>query len=881
MTEKIVLCVIAMLLATGMVADLKALRHVSSAESRRSVDEMSLQQKISLLLLPSHHLENGKIIFPKTEEADFSVWNKMAMINVINGFKTSDREIPFPDIRAIQCVRDSLHRHILREDLMNFMAQNKISGLLASGEYLFDICDRKGLNVPSYNSLALWLAQEREIFKIPVVPLPEKLFIDLQSLGLAGSKNIVINPGMQKVDTPEIAIVPNFEMLVQQGTVFLTSDYQRDFNRLLRAYQFKMLNEELLNVGCKKIMDFLEQSVLFEESFVSIPVSRPFSTYARRIAFEKGIRMFGREDNSFLSANLSDKKIKIIPDASENQISIFFSMAANHVKIEERDSIPADLVVWLYGGKELTDSIIRQRIREIRLQNPESKIALAVGYSGNFFEEHSFPEELELLIIGTSEWPVVWESLAQALFLGMDIERARMSDYWVKRIEDFSLRGSQTRLKFGVPEEVSMLTDSLLKIDTLMLEAIREKALPGGQVVVVRDGVVVWNKAYGYHTYKKTRPVKENDIYDLASITKIAATIPALMKLFDEKKWRMQDTLGLFFTEVDSTEKSSLTIKELLLHESGLASYIPFYLEAIDKSKLKGSLFAGRYSWLYNIKLDEYIYLNRTVAYRKDVFREFSDSIFSVAVAKNWFINKFYLDSMMLQVIDSRLYRRGQYRYSDLGFYFLGELVHRLSNKSLDKYVKEYFYEPLGMFNTSFLPVNHFEQKRIVPTEEDKAFRKQLIHGWVHDPGAAMMGGVAGHAGLFSNALDIAKLMQMYLNGGRYGGKKYLNSGTVKLFTSRVHKQNRRGLGFDKPEPDSKKESPVSRQASLSSFGHSGFTGTLAWADPETEIVYVFLSNRVHPHQYNKKLIEGNYRTRIQDIIYRSIIRYNDNLNEN
>jgi CubicO group peptidase (beta-lactamase class C family) len=236
-------------------------------------------------------------------------------------------------------------------------------------------------------------------------------------------------------------------------------------------------------------------------------------------------------------------------------------------------------------------------------------------------------------------------------------------------------------------------------------------------------------------------------------------------------------------------------------------------------------------------------------------------------------MNKYYLDTMIVSIITSPLRRPHDYLYSDLGFYFLGELVPRLSGKPLNQFAREKFFEPLGMINTSFVPLNHFEKERIVPTENDKAFRKQLLHGWVHDPGAAMMGGVAGHAGLFSNAVDLAKIMQMFLNNGNYGGKEYLKASTVELFTKRYNGSNRRGLGFDKPEPDTSKVSPASRLASPSSFGHSGFTGTLAWADPETGIIYVFLSNRVHPDQYNKKLIEDNYRTRIQDIVYRSIIR--------
>lgn len=335
----------------------------------------------------------------------------------------------------------------------------------------------------------------------------------------------------------------------------------------------------------------------------------------------------------------------------------------------------------------------------------------------------------------------------------------------------------------------------------------------------------------------------------------------------------MDDSLGMFFPEADTTDKAGITLEELLLHEGGLSSYIPFYQNAIDRDQLNGSLFGRRYSWLYNIKLDDYIYMNRTVRYRKDVFQKSDNDEFSIQVARNFFMNKHFLDSITLQVIESPMRTRHRYLYSDLGFFFLGQMVPRLTGKSMDVFMDSVFYQPLGMQRTSFLPAGKFPAEEIVPTEMDKAFRKQLIHGWVHDPGAAMMGGVAGHAGLFSNAVDMAKMMQMYLNKGTYGGMRYLNESTIEYFTSCHSENNRRGLGFDKPEPDTAKASPASEYASPSSFGHSGFTGTLVWADPGNGLVYVFLSNRVHPYQYNKTLIEENIRTRIQDAAYKAIIK--------
>ncbi|WP_010528174.1 serine hydrolase domain-containing protein [Thermophagus xiamenensis] len=823
------------------------------------------------------HERDGTVIFPKAESIPQGGWSNIPLLNGLNGFKTSNILAPFPDVRAVGCVKDSFLRDILREDLMQYMARKQIVGILASNKYLFEVAKNHLPSVYSQNSLALWLFSKSEgNFRcIPAVPLTNNFFSYLRPIKRLGdydtSEFIV-----KKHNNRTQKVKDSFEERVKKGTIFLTFDYAEDFKRLLRAYENRLLNEEDLDIGCSIILKHILEcgSVVKPSDRKSFDLS--IIEYARRSAFEKGIRFFGQKKEPFLPTDLSSVKIKIVSDVPDKYYSPFIAMLQNHFTVEKNDSVSVNYVVWLCEKQEITEANISKKSQEIRLQNPEAKIALLVADPSDYFKVNGFPEEIDALYTGTSEWDMVWEFLAQALFAGINVEEVRNFEDWYEGIRSFSLSIIKSRLKFGVPEEVSMITDSLIKIDSLMLKAIQEKALPGGQIVVARNGVVVWNKAYGFHTYEKKQPVLTSDIYDLASITKIAATVPALMKLYDDNKWELKDTLGRFLPQLNSTEKASLTIEELLLHESGLASYIPFYLQAVDETKLKGRLFANRYSWLYNIKLDDYIYLNRTVTYRKDVFSHKPDTLFSVPVAQNWFMNKNYLDSIMQQVLESPLHQKGRYRYSDLGFYLLGKMITELTNSSLDTFTYEYFYGPMGMKNTAFRPLEHFEKERIVPTENDKAFRKQLLHGWVQDPGAAMMGGVAGHAGLFANALDIAKMMQLYLNGGHYGGKEYIKSNTIKLFTSRHNDKNRRGLGFDKPESDTTKVNPVSSFASPASFGHSGFTGTLAWADPLTGIVYVFLSNRVHPNQYNKKLIEENYRTTIQDIIYNSIIGFNE-----
>jgi CubicO group peptidase (beta-lactamase class C family) len=429
------------------------------------------------------------------------------------------------------------------------------------------------------------------------------------------------------------------------------------------------------------------------------------------------------------------------------------------------------------------------------------------------------------------------------------------------------------RLGYGFPEQAGMNSGILYRIDSLCLDAIIQKATPGCQVLAARNGIVFYHKSFGYHTYGKRDTVNLMDIYDIASLTKITATLPVLMQLAEQGKFDVQARLADYITLLDTSDKGGLIISDILSHHARLAPWIPFYYRTLEPMDQDEALMSNRLSSKYPFRLAPHIFLNKNLKYVDHAYaRQYSEE-FSVQVAEDLYISRVYLDTIFKMIVESELLDSAEYKYSDLGYYFLQQIIEEITGIPLEAYVSDHFYKPLGTSMTGYLPRERFQADRIIPTENDLFFRRQMLDGYVHDPGAAMMGGVAGHAGVFSNANDIAKIMQMYLNGGEYGGQEYLNDSIVAMFNTCIHcdEGNRRGIGFDKPEMDYEKEGPTCQCVSPSSFGHTGFTGTLAWADPETGLVYVFLSNKIHPDQDNTKLVDMNVRTLIQEVLHDAI----------
>ena len=400
------------------------------------------------------------------------------------------------------------------------------------------------------------------------------------------------------------------------------------------------------------------------------------------------------------------------------------------------------------------------------------------------------------------------------------------------------------RLGFAAPENVGMDANKLAKIDSIANYAINKKITPGMQILVARKGKVIYQKSFGHHTYDKATAVKNDDLYDVASLTKILATLPNLMIQFDKGKINLNSKLGTLLPEFKKSDKANATVLDMLTHQARFHPWIAFYkatLDSVNKPSLK-------------------YYRNR-----------FSEE-FPIQVAEQLYLRKDYNDSILKVIADSKLLPKVQYKYSDFSFILMKEYLERITDKPLDELSNDNFYKLIGANRMLYNPLKKFKKEAIIPSEIDNYFRYDTIQGYVHDMAAAMQGGVAGHAGIFSNSLDVAKMMQLFLQKGNYGDHQFFTEETFQKFNTCYFckDQNRRGLGFDKPQLG--QEGPTCGCVSMTSFGHTGFTGTMAWADPDKELVYVFLSNRTYPDANTNLLSKENIRENIQKIIYDSII---------
>lgn len=631
------------------------------------------------------------------------------------------------------------------------------------------------------------------------------------------------------------------------------------------------ISEDRLNQSVERILRAkfkvgLSNSTVLTADGINSYLKRNHIVAIKQKLTEAAMTLVADHDDIIPLKELSDKKIGTLSINTSEQTK-FQSRISDYTDARHYQLIPSQLttkhaqmiqtlsqfetvVVGIHtAGKFMgyANDISLSTINFIRDLQKETKVIIVLFGSPYLLQKLNFSNNI---LVAYDNDPLTQDVAAQTICGVNDIIGTlpvAINERWPS---GFGLQRTHLqRLGYANPEMVNMSSDTLNKIDTLMAEVIRLNASPGGQILIAKDGKIVFQKSYGKLS-QNGYYVNNNTVYDIASITKILATTLATMKLVDEGKIDIQAPLKNYIYNTDTTNKADLIIKDILAHHARLLPWIGFYQSTAPNSKSYGY----NPNYYSGIKQDKYI----------------------IPVAKGMFMRNDYIDTMYQTIYNTRLRDSDNYRYSDLGFYLMQKIIENRSGMPLDQFTSDEFYKPLGLKYTTFNPLLKYNEAIIAPTENDNYFRHQALKGYVHDMGAAMLGGVGGHAGLFSNAKEMAILMQMLLNKGSYGGKIYLQPQTIELFTTRHSRSTRRGLGFDMKELAGSKSQSTSPLAPESVFGHTGFTGTAAWADPKNNIVYIFCANRTYPGGNNQTFNNREYRIKVQTIIYKALAGFDD-----
>ena len=666
--------------------------------------------------------------------------------------------------------------------------------------------------------------------------------------------------GAANVSTP--AVVDSLAFIAGNDILVFPENCEKGIEKIKEAILSGQIPVEVLEEKVKKILAYkyllrIEMEPTISTTDLSAELNSVESILIRQELFDKAMTIVCREEgvlplqknfNNIATVSIDKKGFSGFQNHIESFVETekYFFADENEVDYNEKKDVIANndlVIIGVHGMSRFASKnygLANSTIDFINTLNRKTKVILVLfgsPYSLKYFEDQ------KNILVAYEENDATELAAANALMGGISIT-GRLPVTASAKFKAGSGVSIQKplRLKLATPEEVGFKTEDLREMDEIILNGLIAHAFPGCQVLLTKDNKIIWNKSYGSLSSTENEKVKQTDLYDIASITKIAATTLAIMKLYENGQLNLEKPVCDYFTLDSTATIMNLKIKDLLTHQAGLRPFFEHYKNTLDTNFVK-------------------------------YYRTTANDTFTIPVAANLFLHRDYKDSIWQRTYTAEVKPNPEYVYSDLDFYILQKIAEQISGKSLDQYVYETFYEPMGLGRLLYNPLSKFSESKIAPTESDNKFRKQLIRGFVHDPGAAMYGGVAGHAGLFSNAIDVAQLMQMLLNNGSYNGKQFLKKSTIELFTKQYDIRSRRGLGFDKPEPDQSKRNTTYDHVPLSVFGHTGFTGTSVWSDPENNLTFVFLSNRVNPSADNNKLVKMGIRSSIQRVIYNALDR--------
>lgn len=666
-------------------------------------------------------------------------------------------------------------------------------------------------------------------------------------------------------------------LLAGNDILLFAEDVPKAVRLIKNAIAEGTISEEEINEHCKRILHAkawagLNHYQIISEANLTDDLNNPEALALRNQMIRSSLTLISNENETLPVDASGQKKILAIAvgdtdhDQYRQALERYYAVDYQSVASAPNDKV-IDQMLTRSAGYDLVLVSVHQTnqrpnrnfglssetISMINLLNKSNDVALV--HFGNPYALLKLQSlnSLEAVMIAYQDDVSTRDIAAQALFGGVHVNGQLPVSLGDNFPAGKGLEIKPVLLARSLPEEVGVSSAILRRIDSIAKSGIDEMAYPGCQILVSRRGNIIYEKSFGFHTYENIQPVKNTDIYDVASLTKILSSVASLMHLQDAGKFDLDRTLGDYLPYIqEDSPYHPLTLRKVLAHQAGLIPWVPFYTKTMVNGVLRSDIYSDVQSEKYPIRVTEGVFITRNQS-----------------------------DTLMQRILSTRLrtdkeMKESEYAYSDLGYYFVKEIVKEVSGMDLDEYTATHFYEPMGLKTIGYNPRKRFPLERIPPTEYDVYFRKKLIHGDVHDQGAAMQGGVGGHAGVFSSANDVAAMMEMLINGGTYNGQRILNKETIEEYTkcqfcTDEKDKNRRGAGFDKPVMDNK-PGPTCNCVTFETFGHTGFTGAMAWADPVEDLVYVFLSNRVYPTAENNKLAKMNIRTDIQEVIYNSLL---------
>lgn len=681
--------------------------------------------------------------------------------------------------------------------------------------------------------------------------------------------------GVAKFYPPGIVDVK--ALLAGNDILLNTMDVKTTIEEVKKAIQNGEITQEEIDARARKVLAAkqwvgLDQWQPIETEHLVEDLNNPHAAYLNRQLVEASLTLLRNKDQILPIRTLDTLRVAALAIGTKEETA-FQQDLARYTQVDNF-YLPANAsIAELFQLKEQLQgyNLVIAGVHKLQLKagsasfgiTPEMNLFIKdlirskptiVSVFGNVYSLAEFQgiDKADAVIAAYQETDLTQDVASQIIFGGLSAKgKLPVTVSNAFKIGDGLVTHGGLRLAYSVPEAVGLKTQDLRGIDSLIAQAIAEKATPGAQVLVAKDGKVIYYKSFGNHTYDAQVPVQNTDLYDLASVTKISTSLAAFMKLAGEGRFDVDKTLGEYLPMMEGTNKEHLNYRDILTHQARLKAWIPFWKETVRKN--------GKFKW-------------RT-------FKADSSARFPIKVADNLYIHRKYACKIYKQIAESPLNEKPSYVYSDLSFILAPLVVRNITGQDFESYLQEKIYRPIGATTLTFNPYKRYPLSRVVPTEHEPHFRKQLLHGTVHDEGAAMLGGISGHAGLFGNANDLAKLMQMYLNDGTYANQLYIAGNTVHQFSKCQHcdQGNYRAIGFDRPSKPGAQNSNSAPSAPAESFGHSGFTGTYTWVDPTNNLVYVFLSNRVNPTRENNKLSKLNTRTNVLQVVYEAMEKAKEN----